>query len=135
MRTECLSNDNMSQCESRKQLAPKRAAQMRAPTPVAHRCVDLYGSGCIKDVILRTPAQLLRAHVPQTSSTGEQRISVTKELPSIPIIVNTKAIKKHTKLIVGNDVELMKITETLQKEKAAKLAEGQKAAKISKKSK
>ena len=60
---------------------------------------------------------------------------LTQELPSVPVIVNNKAIKKHTKLIVTHDVELATITEKINAAKTKELAEGQKATKIAKKTK
>ena len=52
-----------------------------------------------------------------------------QELPHVPIIINTKPVKKHTKLLIAPDAELTKIQETAAKAKADETAASQKAAK------
>ena len=41
-----------------------------------------------------------------------------QELPSIPLIINKKPLKKHTKLMIVADAELHTLTEKMAKQKA-----------------
>ena len=46
-----------------------------------------------------------------------QQEEKSDDFPSIPILINPKAIKKHTMLTVKEDLDLKKLVEKLEKEK------------------